>query len=168
MSEENNENYQQQTPKQFILFTLVVALVASSATWLSLTLNLEVWIMFAGFIAWFTGPASLRDGLTALICFYLGMFLAVVASAATGSLIPYLGSLALPTVVFFVASLIVGLRTISYVNNMLGWFLGMVTFYASHLGASVESFQILIGASVIGGLAGWLIQTINRRLVLSN
>jgi hypothetical protein len=36
-------------------------------------------------------------------------------------------------VVFLVAILIVGLRTTSIVDNMLTWFLGMVTFFAAEL-----------------------------------
>ena len=167
MSDRDSESQQQQSARQFVLFTVVVALVASSATWLSATLNLEVWIMFTGFIAWFTGPSSLRESLSALLSFYLGMLLAVAAHAATGVLVPYLGSLALPAVVFVCASFIVGLRTTSYLHNMLAWFLGMVTFFASHLEASVQNFQILIGTSIIGGIAGWLCQAINKRFVLS-
>jgi Protein of unknown function (DUF1097) len=115
------ENTHRDTPKQFILFTLVAGVVASFAAWSSEALTLEVWVMFAGFIAWFTRPVSWRDGVSAMLCLWLGVGLGAVSYVATGALVPSLGALALPLVVFFVAILIVGLRTTSIVNNMLAW-----------------------------------------------
>lgn len=121
--------------------------------------------MFAGFIAWFTRPASWRDGVSAMICLWLGIVLGAIAYVATGALIPSMGPLALPLVVFFVAILIVGLRATSIVNNMLAWFLGMVTFFAAELGLSLEGFAHLVSATAIGGFAGWACVAINRRWV---
>ena len=69
------ENIHRQTPMQFVLYTVMAAVVASLAAWSSEALALEVWIMFAGFIAWFTRPTSLRDGLYSIICLWLGMAL---------------------------------------------------------------------------------------------
>jgi hypothetical protein len=165
MPASQTENVGRRTPRQFILFTVVAAVVASLAAWSSEALTLEVWVMFAGFIAWFTRPASWRDGVSAMICLWLGIVLGIIAHVATGALIPSVGGLALPLVVFFVASLIVGLRTTSIVNNMLAWFIGVVTFFAAKLGLSVEGFAHLISATAIGGFAGWACVEINRRWV---
>jgi hypothetical protein len=158
-----NEPRHQQTPGQFILFTLIAAIVAAAAAWLSEALALEVWIMFAGFIAWFTRPTSTRAGIHSLICLWLGILLAAVSYWATGSLIPFVGPLALPLAVFAVAVLVVGLRTTSVVDNMLSWFLGLVTFFAAELEPGLGAFVSLGSASAIGGFAGWACQALNRR-----
>lgn len=165
MSTTETANVHRQTPKQFILFTLVAAVVASFAAWGSAALALEVWVMFAGFIAWFTRPTSLRESLSAMVCLWLGVGLAAISEVATGALMPALGGLALPLVVFFVAILIVGLRTTSIVGNMLTWFLGMVTFFAAGWELSAATFLHFAGATAIGGFAGWACQAINRRWV---
>ena len=151
------------THRQFVLFTVIVGVVAALAARGSAALRLEVWVMFAGFIAWFTRPTSSREGFFAMICLWLGTGLGAASHVATGALMPSLGSLALPWVVFFVGILIVGLRTTSVVNNMLAWFLGLVTFFAAKRGLSPEAFVHLGGASAPGGFAGWACQALNRR-----
>lgn len=153
----------QQTPGQFVLFTLIAALVAAAAAGVSDALALEVWIMFAGFIAWFTRPTSTRAGVHALICLWLGILLAAVSHRATGALLPLAGPLALPLVVFAVAILVVGLRTTRVVDNMLGWFLGLVTFFAAEPEPVLGGFANMGFATAIGGFAGWACQALNRR-----
>ena len=152
-----------QTPKQFSLYTVIAAVVAAVAAWGSMALNLEVWVMFAGFIAWFTRPTSVQESLNAMICLWLGIALAAISHKMTGAMIPTLGTLALPVVVFLVAILIVGLRATSPVNNMLTWFLGMVTFFAADKGITIETFIYLLSATAIGGFAGWSCHTLNKR-----
>lgn len=163
MNVARTENTRRQTVWQFALFTLIAALVAAVAAWGSAALALEVWVMFAGFIAWFTRPTSSREGVSAMLCLWLGIGLGAVSHLATTALIPTLGALALPLVVFLVAILIVGLRSTIIVNNMLAWFLGMVTFFAAELGLSLDAFVHLGSASAIGGFAGWTCQAMNRR-----
>ena len=152
-----------QTPKQFSLYTVIAAVVAAVAAWGSMALNLEVWVMFAGFIAWFARPTSVQESLNAMICLWLGIALAAISHKMTGAMIPTLGTLALPVVVFLVAILIVGLRATSPVNNMLTWFLGMVTFFAADKGITIETFIYLLSATAIGGFAGWSCHTLNKR-----
>lgn len=153
----------QQTSGQFVLFTLIAAVVAAAAAGVSDALALEVWIMFSGFIAWFTRPTSTRAGVHSLVCLWLGILLAAVSHRATGSLMPFAGSLALPLVVFAVAVLVVGLRTTRVVDNMLGWFLGLVTFFAAEPEPTLNSFVKLGLATALGGFAGWACQALNRR-----
>jgi hypothetical protein len=116
---------QREDARRFASYTLVAAAVAA---WCSATLKFEVWVMFAGFIAWFTRPTSWREGASAMICLWLGLGVGGGSFVATGALLPVMGMFAGPFVVFLVALLIVGLRTTRFVNNMTAWFLGMVTF----------------------------------------
>lgn len=149
--------------QQFVIFTMVAGVVAALAAWGSAALQLAPWVMFAGWIAWFTRPTSLQDSLSAMVCLWLGMVLAGWAHMATAALAQPLGTLALPTVVFLVAVIVVGLRTTVVVDNMLGWFLGMVTFFAAEVEPALEGFVYLGAATAIGGAAGWACQAINRR-----
>lgn len=59
MNTHQSRNTHAQNTMQFVWFTVIAAVVAALAAWGSATLNLEVWVMFAGFIAWFTRPTSL-------------------------------------------------------------------------------------------------------------
>ena len=152
---------------QFCLFTITASGVAALAAWGSAALDFEVWVMFTGFIAWFTRSASFRESFSAMICLWLGIGLASVGYVMAGALMLPLGTLALPLVVFLVAILIVSLRTTSIVNNMLTWFLGMVTFFAADLEISASTFVYLCGASAIGGFAGWTCQSLNRHWVVN-
>ena len=155
-------NHSQQRGK-FILWTLIASVVAAFAAWLSATLELEVWVMFAGFIAWFTRPTSLKNSVAAMLCLWLGVAIGALSHIVTGALIPSLDHMALPVVVFLVAILIVGLRTHGVLGNMLAWFLGMVTFFAAEFDLAAASFMHLAFATGIGGLAGYTCQTLNRR-----
>jgi hypothetical protein len=157
------EKIHRETPRQFVIYTVIAAVVAALAAWSSEALALEVWVMFAGFIAWFTGPTSSRGGLYSMICLGLGMALGALSYAATGAMMAPLGPLALPVAVFVVAIVVVGLRTTSVVNNVLAWFLGMVTFFAAEVEISLETVGQLGCASAIGGFAGWACQALNRR-----
>ncbi|WP_197377213.1 DUF1097 domain-containing protein [Mycolicibacterium baixiangningiae] len=149
--------------KQFAAYTLLSAAVAAAASTVSTALAFEVWVMFAGFIAWFTRPSSIRDGLSALACMWLGIGLGAAAYWSMHNLTPTLGALAVPIVVFLVALLIVGLRTTAFVNNMLAWFLGLVTFFAAHIEIAPAPILELVAASAIGGLAAWASVTVTHR-----
>jgi hypothetical protein len=157
------ENSQRQTRLQFLYFTMIAAVVAALASWSSAALALEVWAMFAGFIAWFTRPASPRDGVYSMICLFLGIALGAAAHVATEALAPSLGALALPLVVFVVGLVIVGLRTTRVVDNMLAWFIGLVTFFAAEVAIASGPLLELASACAIGGFAGWACQALNRR-----
>lgn len=151
------------SPGKFFLWTLIASIVAAFAAWLSAAINLEVWVMFVGFIAWFTRPASRKNSMAAMLCLWLGIAIGAVSHLLTGAFVPSLGQLALPAVVFLVAILIVGLRAHAVLGNMLAWFLGMVTYFAAEFDLAAASFMHLAAATAIGGLAGYTCQALNRR-----
>lgn len=118
--------------------------------------------MFAGFIAWFTRPTSARDGVFSIICLFLGIALGALAHIATEALTPSFRAFALPVVVFVVGVVIVGLRTTRVVDNMLAWFIGLVTFFAAEVEIALGTLLELGSACAIGGFAGWACQALNR------
>src|SRR5512141_28643 len=91
------------TPWRFVAFTLSAAVVASLAAWATQAAGLDVWVMFVGFIAWFTRPTGLADGLAALVCLLLGIGLGAAAFIASKLFSPTLGAGTLAAVVFVVA-----------------------------------------------------------------
>ena len=103
----------------FVLYTVVAALVTAIATWASVALHLQVWVTFMGFIAWYTRPLSLRESVSAVVCLWLGVGIAILASLTTQVLTPFTGGVTLALVVFVVAVTILSLRSTAVVGNLL-------------------------------------------------
>ena len=149
---------------QYIVFTVIAGIVAAVAAFGSVLLSLEPWAMFVGWVAWFTRPASLVQGINAIVCLWLGLVLAVLGHFSVEIFSPAIGLAALPLTVFFLAIVAVGLRTTPVLNNMLAWFLGLVAFFAAEPEAVVPGFLALVAATAIGALAGYVCQALQRQL----
>lgn len=150
----------------FALITLVAALAAALAAATSLALSLPVWAMFIGWIAFFTRGVNARGAVENLACVGLGLAIGVIASSVIARLASVMGlGVALPAVVFAVAFIVVSLRGLPILNNLLGYFLGLVAWFAAHLEPSLESFAHLFTASTIGSAAGLLSHLIPARLL---
>jgi len=156
----------QQIPRAFITITLVAAMSASLAAAASLALSLPVWAMFVGWIAFFSRGLTTRSTFENLGCVWLGLCIGALAALSISLLAPSLGlGLALPTVVFAVALVVVALRGLPVLNNLLGYFLGLVAWFAGHLEPSLEGLSLLASASAIGALAGWISHHLPQRLL---
>jgi len=141
--------------KMFISSTVIAALTAAMATASSMTFSLPVWAMFIGWIAFYTRGINAKAGLENLGCVGMGLVFGLCAALTLSNLAPAIGSnLALPIVVFFTALIVVSLRSLPFMNNLLCYFLGLVSWFAAHLEPSLESLLFLFSASVIGTLAG--------------
>ncbi|MEL1265108.1 DUF1097 domain-containing protein [Pseudoxanthomonas putridarboris] len=145
------------SPHAYAITTVIAALTAAAAAAGSLALSLPVWAMFVGWIAFYTRGLNTRSAFENLAC--VGLGLAIGALAATA--IPHAASvagpmLALPAIVFVVALVVVALRGLPILNNLLGYFLGLVTWFAAHMDPSAEGVLQLFGASAIGSTAGWV------------
>ena len=152
-----------QTKPMFILFTTVAATTAALAAGSSLLLSLPVWAMFVGWVAFFSRGLTLRDGLANLGCVLLGIVFGMLAARSIAALAPILGVWALPAVVFVVAMVVVSLRAVPVMNNLVSYFLGLITYFASHLEPSLETFAELGGASSLGAFAGWFSHAVQQR-----
>lgn len=156
----------QHTSRVFITITLVAAVCASFASAASLALSLPVWAMFVGWIAFFSRGLTTRSTFENLGCVWLGLCIGALAALGISLLAPSLGlGLALPTVVFAVALIVVTLRGLPVLNNLLGYFLGLVAWFAGHLEPSLGSLVLLASASAIGSLAGWTSHNLPQRLI---
>ncbi|MBX4899690.1 MULTISPECIES: DUF1097 domain-containing protein [Rhizobium] len=147
----------------FVPWTLITSAVAALAAWLSAMLSMEVWVMFSGFIAWFTRPTSIKNSVSAICCLWLGILMGTLGHSIGGALGPFLGHIGLPVVVFAVTIVIASLRTHHVLGNMLAWFLGLVTYFAAEIDHSFVSYADLGLATALGGFAGYACQELNRR-----
>ncbi|UPG95910.1 DUF1097 domain-containing protein [Luteibacter aegosomatissinici] len=159
-------SHARQSPTSFIVTTLVAAVTAAVAAASSAALSLPVWAMFIGWIAFFTRGMNTRGAFENLACVGLGLTIGAIAAFS----LPHVGSilgprLALPVVVFVVALLVVAMRGMPILNNLLGYFLGLVAWFAAHLEPSAESLAHLLGASTIGSAAGWVSHYVPARIV---
>lgn len=156
----------QQISRAFITITLVAAVNASFAAAASLALSLPVWAMFVGWIAFFSRGLTTRSTFENLGCVWLGLCIGALAALSISLLAPSLGlGLALPTVVFAVTLIVVALRGLPVLNNLLGYFLGLVAWFAGHLEPSLGGLVLLASASAIGSLAGWISHNLPQRLI---
>ncbi|MGH8079738.1 MAG: DUF1097 domain-containing protein [Lysobacter sp.] len=143
--------------------TLGESAIASVASFGIVLLELPVWAMFVGWIAFFTRGANLRQGLINLTCVLVGLVFGIAAAAALAALGPHLGAASVAVVVFVVAAVVVSLRSLPVFNNLLGFFLGLVAWFAAHRPASAENFAELAIAAGVGTLAGWFASRVHHR-----
>ncbi|GAB3389995.1 DUF1097 domain-containing protein [Azotobacter armeniacus] len=153
---------------RFVAFTTVAALTAALAAGASAALTLPVWAMFVGFVAFFSRGPSSRDGAINLACVWLGHALGIGSALTLGVLAPSLGVFALPIAVFIVTMIVVSLRALPWLNNILGYFLGVITFFAAHLEPSLETLVQLGGATGLGAMAGWISYQLQHHLIHEN
>ncbi len=143
----------------YLLLTVTAALTAAVAAFASLSLGLLPWAMFMGWVAYFTRP-TLSDGLQTFACVIVGLALGAMASVMAASLGPMLGFAALPVVVFGVACAVISTRGLPMFNNLLGYFIGLITFFAAHQPPSVATIGSLAAAVGIGFAAGLVSQRV--------
>lgn len=154
------------TAGSYATVTLVAAATAAFAAASAHALQVPVWAMFVGWIAFYTRGLNTRAALENLGCVWLGLAIGALAATAVGMLAPRFGPmLALPAVVFVVALVVVGLRGLPVLNNLLGYFLGLVAWFAAHMEPSLEHGAQLALASALGSAAGWVSHFAPRRLL---
>ena len=140
-----------------VMITVGEAIIAALAAALSaLVLDVPVWAMFVGWIAYFTRGLTLRHGLVNLACVLAGIALGIGAGASMQALSPQLGAATLTLVVFAVALVVLSLRHLPVFNNLLGFFLGLVAYFASHQPPVWATFAELGLAAMVGAAAAFL------------
>lgn len=146
----------------YIILTLTAAVTAVLAAQTSLFLTLPPWAMFMGWVAYFTRRPSVQEGFQSWMCMIVGITLGAAATIATGLLTPTLAGLAFPAAVLCVAVTVISTRGLPFLNNLLGYFLGLITFFAAHLEPELATIAKLGGATAIGSTAGWIAQTLEK------
>lgn len=141
-------------PNHFKLTLGESAVAALAASFCVLIVELPLWAMFIGWISFFTRAPGVRQGAINLACTLAGLLLGMAAAIATAALAPALGALTVMPVVFLVAVLVLSTRRLAVFNNLLAFFLGLVSYFASHLPPTFVTFGDLGGAATLGAVAG--------------
>lgn len=149
---------------KFTLLTAAASLVAAAAAFLSVTVALPIWAMFIGWVSYYTRGHSARDGAINLTGVLVGLLIGMVAATVIGILLPLIGRYAFPLVVFSVAMVVVSFRALPIFNNVLSYFLGLISFFASHLEPGLAAFFELAGASTLGSAAAWVASSAQARI----
>ncbi|KAB7767081.1 DUF1097 domain-containing protein [Xanthomonas maliensis] len=140
------------------------AVASSAATLSALALEVPVWAMFVGWIAFFTRGLTLRQGAINLACVLIGLGLGIGAAHALTALGPHLGAYAISAVVFAITVIALSLAKVPVFDNLLGFFLGLVAYFASHLPPTLPSFAQLALAAAVGTIAALLAHGLQHRL----
>jgi hypothetical protein len=148
----------------YVTLTIAAAVIAASAAHTSLLLTLPPWAMFMGWVAYFSRRPSVCEGVQSFVCVLFGLCLGTLATIAVGQLAPIVGGAALPLTVFGVGLIVIATRGLPILNNLLGYFIGLITFFASHLDPEWQSIVTLSGATALGSVAGWIAQTLEGKL----
>lgn len=146
----------------FLGFGAIAAVVASATALVSAQLGFAPWAMFVGWIAFFTRPTSTSQAVRTGLCVLGGLVFGASAVLAIQALTPTLGGLALFPVVFVVTMVVVSMRAVAMLDNIPAWFLGLVAFFAAHQEPALPAVLQLAGAAVLGLVAGWGSQRLQR------
>lgn len=133
-----------------------------AATLCATLLNVAVWAMFIGWIAFFTRGVSTRDWAINMTCVFIGLGIGITAGLAGSALEPALGVWSITLVVLMATMIILCLQVLPVINNVLAFFLGLVCFFASHLPPSLDTFVELGTASALGVSAGLMASLIKK------
>lgn len=143
--------------------TAAEAVAAALAAGLALVLGLPIWAMFLGWNAYFTRGSGLKSGAVNLGCVLIGVCLGMSAQFLLEILSTRPGFAEQIGSVFAVTWVVLSLRFLPRFNNVPGFFLGLVAYFASRLEPGWAAFATLGGAALLGTAAGWLTSAAQAR-----
>jgi Protein of unknown function (DUF1097) len=143
----------------------VVALVAAVSSVICARLQLPVWSMFIGWIAFVAGGMSSKTAPPTYVCAILGVLLGFLGAFIISSATPALGAdVALLVGVFVIVFAALLAQGLPFANLVICYFIGMTTFFASGLPPQLSTLLVL-GAGLLAGVAsGLLAVTISGRI----
>lgn len=150
----------QASPALYIGFTVTAALVAAAAAQSAALMTVPPWIMFMGWVAYFTRRPAPAEASRTFVCVVLGLCLGAAATLALGALSPVLGAFAVTPIVLVVALVAISTRGLPSLNNLLGYFIGLITFFAAHRDPTPMVIAVLAGSVALGFVAAFVAQTV--------
>ena len=152
--------------RQYNIATLIAAIVASIAATTSAYLSVPPWVMFIGWVAYFTHPGTLSNTFLSMLCVCLGILTGIIAAIGIGTLLPDIGAAAFAVVVFFVGIFVISLRGVPWVSNSAAWFLGLIMYFAAHVEPSIESLFPLFSMVIFGTISGYIAHQMQLKVLL--
>lgn len=142
--------------KKSLFILTLEALIASIAATITLKLSFPVWIMFIGWVSFFSRSPCLKNGLLNTLSTISGVFIGIGATFFIKYFTPYMASYSLSLATFIVAVVVLSMGFFTKLNNVVAIFLGVITYFALHQPFSIENLISILGAISIGSLAGFL------------
>jgi len=146
-----------------LTITATEAVAAALAAGLALTFGLPIWAMFLGWNAYFTRGSGWKHGAVNLGCVLIGVCLGMGAECALETLSTEPGFAEQIASVFAVTWVVLSLRFLPKLNNVPGFFLGLIAYFASRFEPGWTAFATLAGAAVLGTAAGCLTSAAQSR-----
>jgi hypothetical protein len=142
-----------------LLASAIVALVAAVSSVICARLQIPVWVMFIGWIAFVAGGMSAKTAPPTFVCAIFGVLLgfigAVIIANGTASLG---GDFALLAGVFVIVLAALLAQGLPFANLVICYFIGMTTFFASGLPPQLST-GLVLAAGLFAGVASGLIAT---------
>ena len=135
--------------------TLSEAVAAALAAGVAIALGLPIWSMFLGWNAYFTRGSGLKSGLVNFGCVVIGLSVGMTAQYLFSALSQHPGLAEQMASVFAVTWVVLSLRFLPKFNNVPGFFLGLIAFFASRLAPGWSALIELGGAALLGTVAGF-------------
>lgn len=148
-----------------VLGPAVVALVAAVSSVLCARLQIPVWTMFIGWIAFVAGGMSSKTALPTFVCAILGVVLGLIGATIIAQASASIGSdLALLVGVFIIVLAALLAQGLPFANLVICYFIGMTTFFASGLPVTLSTALLLTAGLFAGVVSGLTAVTISGLL----
>jgi len=145
-----------------ILGLAIVALVAAVSSVICARLQIPVWSMFIGWIAFVAGGMSAKTAAPTFVCAILGLILGFIGAAIIGGGGAALGTdLALLLGVFVIVFAALLAQFLPFASLVICYFIGMTTFFASGLPPETSTGLVLGSGLLAGVLSGLIAVTIS-------
>lgn len=148
-----------------ILALAVVALIAAVSSVICAHLDIPVWTMFIGWIAFVAGGMSLKSAAPSYVSTLFGVALGFVGAVIIGKGSAIIGgdpALLLGVFIIVFAALLG--QWMPFANLVVCYFIGMTTFFASGLPPEVSTAVLLLSGLFVGVASGLLAVTISGRM----
>lgn len=143
----------------------VVALVAAVSSVICARLEIPVWTMFIGWIAFVAGGMAAKTAAPTLVSAILGVVLGFIGTAIISSAAGAIGAdLALLVGVFVIVFSALLAQFLPFANLVVCYFIGMTTYFASGLAPELGTGLLLASGLLAGVLSGLFAVTISARI----
>jgi len=151
-----------------VLALAVTALVAAISSVICARLEIPVWVMFIGWIAFVAGGMSPRTAAPTFVCAILGVILGFIGASIISNGAAGLGAdVALLLGVFVIVFAALLAQFIPFASLVVCYFIGMTTFFASGLPPALPT-GVVLGSGLLIGIVSGLFAVILSGVITPN
>jgi len=117
-------------------------------------LELPVWVALAGWVVFYSRGSTPRDGAYNLACAITGLGLGIASLSAAAGFALDPAWAALPVALLLAASGVQLMQFMTGVNNIPGYYIGVLIAAVAHMDTSLDSYLTLTAAVSVGVFVG--------------